>query len=606
MKKTHTRFLAILLCIAMAMSLLAGCGGTTGSSGSTGGSSSTGSTGSSGSTDPADDPILNNTETIQLTVFSQLANWSGAQSGWGAALLKDKFNVELTIIPDTNGAYQTRMESKDLGDIVLWGTNGDDYAAAVKNGLLFDWEEEDLLNTYAPYIRDNFAEGIAANKALNEDGKVYGIGNDITNEKGQHDTFVYDWGIRWDLYEQLGHPEVKNMDDLADVLGKMKELCPTGDDGKPVYAFSIWPDWDGDNVMYVKSFASAYFGTDGDKFGMGQYDAADGKFYPNLANDSPYLKSLKFFNTLYRNGLIDPDSMTQTYDQMMPKMQNGNCLMSIFGYAGTNLYNSPAHLSDPENPDFVPKFMAPLLPKDATPIVYGLSTGGNSRIWSIGNNTMYPEKCMQLINWLYTPEGAMTIWYGIKGLMWDYDADGNIVLTELGETCRTAKDTDLTGVEWTSPDTGKTYTLDGTFNDGMLQMNNTTWAIGAVNPETNGERYHPDTWASLAGDARNDVEADWREFTGALNAQSYMETTNFKVNPTVSDYKTPEREPELQLKWEQCATAIKQYSWQAIYAKDDAEYDAVVSKMQSECDAYGYQDCVAWCEEQAKVLFGMQ
>lgn len=600
MKKTHMRILSLLLSMVMVLGLLAGCGGNPGTPGNTGNPASPDSQGSA--VDPADDPLLNNDETINLTVFSQLANWSGAQTGWSAALLKDKFNIELTIIPDTNGAYQTRMESKNLGDIVVWGNNTDDYSAAVDQGLLFDWDEEDLVNTYGPYITENLSAGLDANRALNADGKLYGIAGDITNKPGQHSTFIYDWGIRWDLYEQLGHPEVKNMDDLADVLEQMKGICPTGDDGNPAYAFSIWPDWDGEAVMYVKSFASAYFGTDGDKFGMGQYDAADGKFYPNLEGGSPYLQSLAFFNDLYRRGLIDPDSMTQTYDQMMPKMQNGNCFMSIFDYAGTNLYNSPTHVNDTENP----KFMAPLVPEEAQPIVYGLSEGGGTRIWSIGNNTLYPEKCMQLINWLHTPEGAMTIWYGIKGLMWDYDANGGVVLTELGEQCRTDKNTDLTGVEWTSPDTGETYTLDGSFNDGMIQINNITWSLGAVNPETNGECFHPDTWASLAGEPKNEVDADWREFTGAVNAQTYMNTTNFKVNPTVSDYSAPEREPELQLKWDQCANAIKQYSWQAMYAKDDAEFDSIVAKMQSECDAYGYADCVAWCNEQAAVLYSMQ
>jgi len=56
-----------------------------------------GSKTSSSSTSSADS-ILNNEETINLTVFSQLANWSGAQTGWGATLLKDKFNIELNII----------------------------------------------------------------------------------------------------------------------------------------------------------------------------------------------------------------------------------------------------------------------------------------------------------------------------------------------------------------------------------------------------------------------------------------------------------------------------------------------------------------------------
>ena len=43
--------------------------------------------------------------TITLDVYSQLANFSGIQQGWGAVMLKDKFNVELNIIPDQDGTY---------------------------------------------------------------------------------------------------------------------------------------------------------------------------------------------------------------------------------------------------------------------------------------------------------------------------------------------------------------------------------------------------------------------------------------------------------------------------------------------------------------------
>ena len=268
------RVVSLLLSLVMTTGLLAGCGG------------------------PqkiwTDDDIINNDETIKLTVFSQTANWSGAQSGWAATYLKDRFNVELTIIPDTDGAYQTRMEKGDLGDIIVWGTNGD-----------------------------------------------------------------------------------------------------------------------------------------------------------------------VFF--------------------------------SIFDYAGSTLFNTPTHVADN-------KYMAPLVPTDASVIVYGISTGGNDRIWSIGSKALFPEKCMQVIDWLHTPEGAMTIWYGIKGLMWDYDENGNTYFTDLGETCYFDPTTDLTGTEWTSPFTGETYQLDGTFNDGKIQANNITWGFGAKNPESaEGECFHYSTWESQMG-----------------------------------------------------------------------------------------------------------
>ena len=123
MKKTMKRTLSLALALVMLMGILAGCGSAPAAS--------------SGETYPEGyDPLIDNEETIELVVFSQLANWSGAQEGWGATLLKDMFNIEITIIPDADGAYATRMESGDLGDIIAWGSNGDQYQDAVNKELL--------------------------------------------------------------------------------------------------------------------------------------------------------------------------------------------------------------------------------------------------------------------------------------------------------------------------------------------------------------------------------------------------------------------------------------------------------------------------------------
>ena len=95
-------------------------------------------------------------EPIVINVYSQLANYSGIQAHWSADLLLDKFNVKINIIPDSDGTYATRMESKNLGDIVVWGADGDQYQAAVEQGLLLDWEEDGLCQEYAPYVWENY------------------------------------------------------------------------------------------------------------------------------------------------------------------------------------------------------------------------------------------------------------------------------------------------------------------------------------------------------------------------------------------------------------------------------------------------------------------
>ena len=74
-------------------------------------------------------------EPVRLEVYSQLANYNGLQTGWSAALLKDLFNVEVVIIPDMDGTYETRMANGNLGDLVVWGDNGADYKQAIAKGM---------------------------------------------------------------------------------------------------------------------------------------------------------------------------------------------------------------------------------------------------------------------------------------------------------------------------------------------------------------------------------------------------------------------------------------------------------------------------------------
>lgn len=94
------------------------------------------------------------------------------------------------------------------------------------------------------------------------------------------------------------------------------------------------------------------------------------------------MEALHFFNKLYQKGLLDPDSMTQTYENMMAKTTNGNVFFSIFDYAGSQLFNTQKHVD--EN-----KFMAPLVPTDASVIVYGLSEAATT-----ASGTSAPIPCI--------------------------------------------------------------------------------------------------------------------------------------------------------------------------------------------------------------------
>ena len=540
-------------------------------------------------------------ETITLEVYSQLANYNGLQTGWSAALLKDLFNVEVVIIPDSDGTYETRMANGNLGDLVVWGANGEDYKQAVAKGMLLNWDDiydervsdATYVDLYAPYVAANYGAAMATNRDVSGDGNLYGFGMDIALQEGAHKSFMYSWDLRWDLYKELGYPEITDLDSLIEVFKQMKAICPTDELGNEAYAASLWPDWDGNMVMYVKALGTAYYGYD--ELGFGLYDPNTGKYYdalaeddPNVDGDSPYIEMLKFFNKMYREDLLDPNSMTQTYDEMSTKVKNGGVYWGIFNYASSMVYNTQPHLE-------AGKMMYSRVPDEANPLVYGMSNLGGNRIWSVGAYTAYPELCLAIMDFLATPEGSMTMWYGPRGLTWDYNEDGGMYFTELGKLTSSDAKYDLNGVEWVSPYTGKSYTLSGTFNDGCLQANNTTLARDMINPDGNGtEAFNKDTWVSEQTAASYAIQEDWRAWSGVSLADQYFEKIDkYTVMPDIP-YSESVKSDELKVKWDQCAKSIVTNSWRAIFAKADGEFNMHIMNMRNQCKAYGYDECTQW------------
>lgn len=522
-------------------------------------------------------------EVIKLNVYSQLANFSGKQIGWSADILKKKFNVELNIIPEGAGVFETRMTSGNLGDIVVWGADNDKYPLAVKNNLLFGWEDDNVLDEYGPYIKKNMPDALKKNKELTKtitngaSDKLYGFGANVALNSKDHESFFYTWDTRWDLYKKLGYPKVKNLQDYHKMLKNMQKLCPSDDSGNKVYAVSLWPDWDDAMVMYVKAMATAYYGYD--ELALGLYDPTNGKYHDALEEKGPYLEMLKWFNDLYQDGLIDPDSMTQTYDEMIAKVQNGGTLFSIFNYSGSLGYNTKEHTS-------AGKLMYCMKPEDASPIVYGMNTQGGDRVWSIGAKTEYPEKCMEIINYLATPEGRMTMEYGPKGYTWDYDDQKHAYLTDVGMKCQKDKNTTMGGG------------YKGSYHDGELQINNVTWSLDASNPDSDGETYNKESWASYNATPSSDIEKDWRDKTGCTTINEYMEKGKYTVAPGTS-FSKETQDTTLKTTWNQVTTEIKNSSWKAIYAKSDKKFDSVVASMKKSAKKYGYDKCVEWSRNQA-------
>ncbi|UZQ85702.1 ABC transporter substrate-binding protein [Thermoclostridium stercorarium] len=535
-------------------------------------------------------------ELYRIDVFTMLGNKAGEQTGWFAKIVKDKFNIEMNMIASNveggDTKFATMMASGDLGDIVIFGSDSDNkWLDALKANALFDWTTDGILDTYGKYIVENYSKAIEKNKISFGNGKsVYGLGHSVANMPegpSEGEDMVYQSELRWDLYEKIGMPEIESPEDLLHVLKRMQEIEPTSESGMPTYGFSIWSDWDGNMVMYVKSFAALFGCDEGDGFnnaGFLLYSPDDGDCQGALDPDGWYIRVLRLFFKANQMGLLDPDSISQKYDDVIRKYQDGAILFSLFPWA-CNVYNTPERLSQGKGFRYVPI-------KGQKIISYGFDERGGNRVISIGAKAEHPERLMELINWMYTPEGVMTIYNGPEGLTWEMK-NGKPVLTEFGKQALPNNPVDV------PEEFG-----GGTFQDGQNQMNFETVHRNAINPETN-EPYDFRLWSSYLEENSNPLLDKWREAMGALTTKDYLMKNNMvSIKKPVYMGKAPDVMPDdLMQKQGQVATVIKQYSWRMMYAKDEAEFEQLLSEMTAKAKGLGYDEVLKWNIEHAKEVY---
>ncbi len=567
--------LALLICLALVISA---CSGNTGGNAKPTAAPTT----EGGESPPSDAPR----EELTITVFSMLANYAGEQPGWFAKMLKDKFNIKLNIIASNLAGGQqkiaTMMASGDLGDLVVFGSNGEDYQDAIKAGLLLDWNKDDLLNKYGPDILKNASQAIEANKTQFGGGTaVYGIGHDIGSGDGPSEGADMTFGpnLRWDLYQRLGSPEINTLDDYLDILKQMKELEPKSDSGRPTYGLSLWSDWDGNYMTLAKVIGQLYGYQDGDGFnpaGLLLTSVNSDEWQGVLDEDGYYFKGLKFYFDANQAGLMDPDSLTQKFSDVSNKFQDGQVFFSHFPWL-SNVYNTPENTSAGKGFMLVPF-------KEEKVMSYGLNPYGGVRVWAIGSKAKDPGRILELINWLFTPQGIMESNYGPQGLAWDIDANGKPFVTEYGYKALPAN-TEPVPEEYGG----------GTFKDGTNQINNTTLRTSLINPET-GEPYDYNLWESVLNHDPDPVTKSWREAMDALTAKDYMVKNDLiAVQKIVFTGSTPTTPPAtIQQNISEIGKVINEYSWKMIFSKNEDEYNKLKAQLIQKANGLGYEDVIKY------------
>ena len=527
-------------------------------------------------------------EFIVVDVFDSLANYQGIQSGWFAKIVKDKFNMELNIIaPNVAGGgdtlFETRAAAGNLGDLIICNSENGTFQDLVTEGLLYNIE---------PFIREKeMMRFESAIRSLNDNAPqegIYAIPAELaeqapteTNECLEPTFGPY---IRWDLYEQLGYPEMKTLEDLLPVLKQMQELEPVTEEGKKTYGISFFRDWD-DNLMNAAKQPCCFYGYDESGFVL---VSADGSDYQNIIdNDSLYIRVLKWYFDANRMGLVDPESPTQTYEDFQEKYETGQILYAPWPWVAQTQYNTYANKQQGKG------FMMADI-EDMKIYSYGCSPAGNQKsIIAVGSKAQDPERMADFINWLYSPEGisangvmSIASTAGPEGLCWEYGEDGPY-LTEFGKKALLEGDASVPE-EWGG----------GSFAEGISELNFMT--VGKSEKDDKGYPYHYLIWDSVLAMEETPLDKDWREKMGAKTTLDYLiENDKLLVTPGYGYTQQTESSEEAAIR-KQCKAAIQKYSWSMIFAETEEEFYQLLEQMQKEVNSLGYEQIFAFDMECTK------
>ncbi len=422
------RRLALLLTLAMGMSVLAGCGGNAGTGGDTGtdGSGEGGSTSGGAASTEADgstggDAASGNTGSTGVEIDFDEEPYEATLMYWVGNDARDvdsveeafneltlsQLNIKVNLMPVTLGthAQQIQMVLSSDDDLDIFPFYGGNMGSYIDADYIVDMSE------YMDTCGQDLIRVIGAEDV--ECGKMNGFQAGVPNmhERTNPTMFV----LRTDLLEEAGFTaeDIKTAEDLTPVFAAVKEKHP-------------------EITIFGGANSSSYAGA----ISGALVDALDGKNFgvlPNMGQDTTvvnwyetdtFMDACKLMHEWYEAGYVSADFATCT-DPGESLMRAGN----LFSFITYGKPNSKAEKDAMTGYDTTCIKVTP-------DVCYTQTT--NALLYGISSNSEDPEKAMILLNWIYaTKEANDLLNWGIEGKDYVVQEDGTIDYPE-GVTAETA------------------------------------------------------------------------------------------------------------------------------------------------------------------------
>lgn len=433
MKSKNSLLKALAAVMAASMILtVAGCGG--GGSSSTAGSSTSSKTESSAaeSTDGGDasSEVTGSSgpdDTTEPYEFDAYYSYQGSVKPWGedaaSKYMNEKFNIKVNYScpeADADSKLNLMISSDDLPDVIILDRNAN-WLKLINLGKLVD------INTLK-YEGCSFDEDIleSTQKLLSVNGGLYGIPN--WARKGATGGNM-SWMVNHDVYEQLGSPELKTLEDLHQFMLDAKDKGVKTSDDQSIFPWLPRQDDNGFNTV------SAIYRSYGNPNLIDTYWSQADNDVKLAVYDDNYIAALKIANQWYKEGLFPETTYTDSNDQFVEKLSNGRAAITYYDFSqdDTNHFRTLLQEKDGNTYDLLGWELkdSPIYPAaDGVDYVYGEE--GGTVGWNVNCITTKaenPQRIFDLYSWMLTKDGSINMMYGPEGGLWEgKDEEGNPIL----------------------------------------------------------------------------------------------------------------------------------------------------------------------------------
>lgn len=321
-------------------------------------------------------------------------------------VIEEECGVRFEVEEMTTEKIALMFTSGDFVDVLFGGGCTDSQIQlAANSGDVVELTDE-LLSEHAPTWKKAFDENPDYFSASKFDGdKLYSLPyiRTLATDRGVRDV----WWINQTWLDELNLSMPKTLDDFVNVLRAFKSNAGTG---------SI-PE----NVMPWYFCANSIIGGQFDflaTYGIEAYDytymALDGKGkVVNYATDTRMKSAIKAMASMYKEGLIAPESMTENATQYSSRVNSEETpYIGVF-----SAYWTPSD-------DYVPMTLFQSV-KGVEPKIRQQPLGVTRNRMVLFENCEYKEKVLEVMEWLVQEENQIYNDFGVEGDGWDFDADAD-------------------------------------------------------------------------------------------------------------------------------------------------------------------------------------